>query len=294
MKMQSSFKRILHAVGSGLALVGVAFVVFRIHTYWGTLDLERISFWAWFLVSVLVFIYASANIVLAMAWYQLIHGYGACLTRFHALKIYGVSQLAKYLPGNIFHLAGRQALGLAAGVPSVTLIKSTLAELLLIAFSGALYGVLTLPLLNVHFYFSLSVVLWFLIICCLTAFFRRLQGVFVARAFLLQTFFLAVSGGIFVSLLMAVSNQATPGFPELVLIGGAYVVAWLGGFLTPGAPAGVGVRELIILFLLKENVAEADLLLATLLGRLVTVAGDVLFFLASLVIRIKIQGVENE
>jgi len=45
----------------------------------------------------------------------------------------------------------------------------------------------------------------------------------------------------------------------------------------PGAPAGVGVRELVLLFLLKNVVAEAELLLAVVLGRLVTVMGDLLF-----------------
>ena len=31
---------------------------------------------------------------------------------------------------------------------------------------------------------------------------------------------------------------------------GAYVIAWLAGLVTPGAPAGVGVRELVMYALL--------------------------------------------
>jgi glycosyltransferase 2 family protein len=38
------------------------------------------------------------------------------------------------------------------------------------------------------------------------------------------------------------------------------------------------VRELVLLFLLKGLVSEADLLLAVMLGRVVTVAGDLAFF----------------
>jgi uncharacterized membrane protein YbhN (UPF0104 family) len=59
---------------------------------------------------------------------------------------------------------------------------------------------------------------------------------------------------------------------------GAYVVAWLIGLITPGAPAGVGVRELVLLFLLKDTITEAELVLVVLLGRTVTVTGDLLAF----------------
>jgi uncharacterized membrane protein YbhN (UPF0104 family) len=61
----------------------------------------------------------------------------------------------------------------------------------------------------------------------------------------------------------------------------AYVVAWLIGLVTPGAPAGVGVRELILVFLLQGLVGESELLLTVVLGRVVTVTGDFLFFLVS-------------
>ena len=49
------------------------------------------------------------------------------------------------------------------------------------------------------------------------------------------------------------------------------------------------MRELVLLFLLKDLVAEADLLLAVLLGRLITVSGDLLYFILSCFIAPKIE-----
>ena len=63
---------------------------------------------------------------------------------------------------------------------------------------------------------------------------------------------------------------------------GAYVLAWLIGLLTPGAPAGVGVRELVLLFLLKGEISETDLVFAVLLGRIMTVGGDVFIYVISM------------
>ena len=68
---------------------------------------------------------------------------------------------------------------------------------------------------------------------------------------------------------------------------GAYVLAWLAGLVTPGAPAGVGVRELVLLALLKGSVGQTELLLAVLLGRLVTVGGDVAFLGMALMMNVK-------
>jgi hypothetical protein len=42
-----------------------------------------------------------------------------------------------------------------------------------------------------------------------------------------------------------VDNWAT-GF----IVMGSYVIAWLAGFVTPGAPAGIGVREAVLVILL--------------------------------------------
>jgi hypothetical protein len=63
-----------------------------------------------------------------------------------------------------------------------------------------------------------------------------------------------------------------------VACGGAYVVAWLAGLLTPGSPAGMGVREIALLALLGSRFAEADLLMAVVVSRGITLAGDVGFF----------------
>jgi hypothetical protein len=50
-----------------------------------------------------------------------------------------VSQLAKYVLGNIFHLASRQALSMAAGFEGWMPAKSTIWELGLLVLAGVLF-----------------------------------------------------------------------------------------------------------------------------------------------------------
>ena len=95
---------------------------------------------------------------------------------------------------------------------------------------------------------------------------------------MLQTAFLALSGCVFIGILWVVVPAATS-LPAFSALCGAYVLAWLAGFITPGTPAGVGVREIVLLFLLRGQIEQADLLLAIVLGRVVTVIGDLLYFI---------------
>jgi len=282
--MSSSWKRILNITGGALGLLGIAFVAVRLRSYAEKIEFGQFSVSAWFLILLLCLIYGGGNLFLAKAWNQLLLYFNLSIEGRQSVRIYGLSQLAKYVPGNIFHLAGRQALGGAAGLPAKKLAKSTLWELGLMAVAGGLFSPLVIPLLwgSVSsllaaggFFCILSISLWLL---------RKFLSARVSYALLWHCFFLAVSGVTFVVLVFLISKGSFSSLPVTALCG-AYVISWLAGFVTPGAPAGVGVRELVLLFLLKGVVVEADLLLAVVLGRMVTVVGDVLFFLAVLLMR---------
>lgn len=66
------FKRILHIVGGGLGAAGVLFVAVRLHQYAGQIAADRFSPIEWFFIALLAFIYGGANVLLAMAWLNLI------------------------------------------------------------------------------------------------------------------------------------------------------------------------------------------------------------------------------
>lgn len=278
--MSPILKRTLHWGGSAVAIAGIGFVALRLHDYGAEIDFARFDLIAWSWVAALALIYGLSNLMLALAWRNLLGQFGACTSRRWAVRVYGISQIAKYVPGNIFHLAGRQALGLAAGLPGWALAKSALWELGLISVVGALFGVLALPLL----FPVLPVVVTSVAFACAlglaAAGARRWLGPPVARALGWQAVFLAVSGGVFVGTLALVSPQAVDA-AMLPALCGAYVIAWLAGLVTPGAPAGIGVRELVLLFLLGGEIAEADLLLAVVLARVVTVGGDLFYFIVA-------------
>jgi uncharacterized membrane protein YbhN (UPF0104 family) len=276
--MTPILRRALHWVGSALAIIGIAFVVLRLRNYGADLDLSGFDSSKWSMVAGLSVIYGLSNLMLAFAWWNLLRQFGANASPKWATKIFGISQLAKYVPGNIFHLAGRQTMGMAVGISGWTLAKSSIWELGLISVAGAMFGVLTLPLLIPNLSIIISAGLFAAAVVAAVIVVRRFGGVQIVRAFSWHLAFLALSGLVFTALIGLLVESTTISGVKWLAVCGAYVVAWLIGLITPGAPAGVGVRELVLLFLLKDTITEAELVLVVLLGRTVTVTGDLLAF----------------
>lgn len=270
----------LNIVGGLLGLVALGYVFQRIYKYFGYINPGHLGGWGWMLVAMLSLIYGSANILLASAWKHVLCFLNVAIDSRRAVRIYGLSQLAKYVPGNIFQFAGRQALGMAEGLAARPLAKSALLEVALLAVAGSMFALPALTLFWPFMSQPMSLLIFALTASSLAVVMRsRLSGQ-VAQAWCLQLCFLALSSGAFVILLALVVPNASA-LPPLPAVAGVYVVAWLVGLVTPGAPAGVGVREAVLLFALSDAVLPADLLLAVMLSRLVTVLGDSMFFLSA-------------
>lgn len=262
-----------------MALAGVVFVGYRFSIYRGQLD----NFHDWWLVSGLALLSGISGVLLGCAWWLLLRGrlHDRVPTLSWAVLVYGISQLAKYLPGNIFHFASRQALGMGAGLSSRVLLGSAFLELLMIASAACGFALLVLPLLKVapHLFAEGAFVLALLVVPTIL---WRMRGVDLSCVWLVHSLYLGLAAAVFCVLLCSVIEEAAS--PTFILsCAGAYVLAWLAGLVIPGVPAGIGVREFVLLFLLKGIVVEADLLLAVLLGRAVTTAGDCLYYLGSLI-----------
>jgi glycosyltransferase 2 family protein len=238
-------------------------------------------------------LYGLAGLLLSSAWYQLL-GAGsttASIRSHHA--VYGRTQIAKYLPGNVFHLVGRQVIGRRLGHGQGRLALASLLEaLLLVLVAGALslplvwhwldqgllwIGAFAAPVL------ALIAVRWAhrhgLALRDLAAGADRGSlpaGLCLLRAVALYALFFLVVAAIFWMLALSVSEASRP---AIELAGSVPVIAlaWLVGFATPGSSAGIGVREAVLIAALEGTLGAPASALIALALRFVTVGGDVMF-----------------
>jgi hypothetical protein len=271
--------RLLRRVGSALSLFGMGYVAWRLHGYGQGKGVMQLLTAHGPMLLTLALLCGAANGLLAYAWHALVRQHEAALSPLWSFRTYGMSQLARYVPGNIFHLVGRQAIGMAAGLAPRLLAQSSALELGLIAVAGAVYGMLIVPLMWPQWSTLASMAAFVLVAAGIALAVRLWLGYYRMLAFLTYLVYLALTGAACGYALDRLCGAEGIRAGLGLALPALYIVAWLAGLLTPGAPAGLGVRESVLLLLLGAMLAEHCVLTAALALRGASTVGDVLFYL---------------
>lgn len=282
--MPDKLKKWLSVLGGALAVIGFVIVFQKLRTEISTDSLSAIGKDGFVFIAVLGAVYGAANILLAESFYLFVRHSGGRLSRGGAWKVFGQSQIAKYVPGNIIHLASRQALGGAMGVEQKTLAKASLFEIAGLVAAAATFALMAVPafLLGAEAKWTGVIGLGLAVILSTGVFafvFLRF-GLTLLRAYGAYLAFFAVAGVVFYILFTQVSGHDGAVISPFVLVG-AFAAAWLAGFITPGAPAGIGVREFVLMSLLSAYDLEAAIVTAVVLARMTTIIGDFLAYVGS-------------
>ena len=281
------FKTIATWAGRALALAALVFLALAARRNWAALGAWHPSVEALAIIAGAGVAYGVALLLVAESWHQLVSSRNAGLPRTVTLPSYGVTQVAKYLPGNVFHYFGRHMWLARLGIAHQQLAGAVLCETILLA-TAALTCATGIALIappgahlvlgwDVRDALPLALFAIFALVGLLAALPRlgaRLKKLTLPRpASLLRAgavllLFFLIQGSLFSFLFVAVGRA-----PMLEAIGIASI-SWLIGFLTPGAPGGVGSRELVLLALVGPLLGTGNALIVAALFRIVTVAGD--------------------
>jgi uncharacterized membrane protein YbhN (UPF0104 family) len=256
-------------------------------------------------------VYVATVVLGGWAWSLLLRSAGEAAEPGGARKvvtIHLICQAAKYLPGNVGHYAGRMGLAARRGL-SLPVVASTMAveAAWSVVSAAVLAGAALLgaggPLLaaaaprlaaggRIWIALALSAGVALVGIRLLgTPWFARVAGLPPDRPWRRPgAAVLAACGAIQAMAFLLYGVIATLlgprllGLADLPLLplAGLFAAAWLAGFLTPGAPAGLGVREAVLVAGLGPLYGPGPALALAAWFRLVTVAGDGLSLLLGL------------
>ena len=247
--------------------------------------------------------YAFNNIFLVIGWRQLINGFGETdINMQETVKIYGRSQILKYVPGNFFHLPSRHIMGRQAGLEHGPLLAGAGFEVVgliltssIISLLGVFFGnkqVLQPYWLILLFFFVVSFPFFLSIVFPRIPKLREIglhhkkineiYGILFSNWAAYLCFFLFTAIILWCIIFGVMKSWFVVPVGIVFLV---YATSWLGGTITPGAPAGAGVRETIIVLMLAGFVGETNSVLIALILRTVTVLGDVYFYAVVQVLR---------
>lgn len=293
-------------------LFSVGLVVFILYRLWSTDGLSEITRYSsrnWSAVVLSVLLYAGANICGAVGWHVIFTSNSA--QPIHVVKniaIYTYTQINKYLPANIFHFVGRFFYLRALGFNQTAIAVSTFYEITLIV---AVSGLISLPVLVTRAQelplpdISDSILVLILIIGA------GLSGLLIyissskvpEYAARLRHAITGKTGVFATASAIYVINQALLGLALWVIVNGinpnstynivfftsTFAVAWTLGLITPGASAGLGVRETVLTIMLAPVLTSDQAILVATLMRVISIVGDILLWGAGfLLLQLKI------
>lgn len=217
-----------------------------------------------------------------------------------AMPVYTRSNIYKYLPGNVFQYVGRNQLAADMSISHVDVACATILDIMFCVFWTGVVSVILLggriaELLekygkNILLVGIAGVIVLAAVIIVIRLKFAEKFREYISRyskAFekdnrpqLLSGIFYyfvhnCVSAGMYLICVMLVVPEAS--FSEQLVLTGAFMFAWIIGFVTPGAPGGIGIREGVMIFVGGDKYSDRIILFA-LVMRFSSILADVIAF----------------
>lgn len=293
-------RRAASLAGAVFAVFCLGFFLHALGKHWAAIGEIPWGPKLWLGMASALTLYGATFLTGARSWQLVLRSLSERIDYRQAVGILTISQFAKYLPGNVGHHFGRvllaRRIGLSAdvGITSIGLDTVIAISSAAVCMIGALH---LLPEISARYGSALvrNLVLGAVLIVCMALLAlafpisRRHLGNALRRCSKLGAagnrartamawFQYVVSFALGALALGSITAALGAGFPPIVSLIGIYATAWLIGFLVPGAPAGLGVREALLVLGLSPLVGADAATAATALFRVVTVAGDGIAF----------------
>ena len=275
------------------ALLVLAFLALRLRALWREQPADFSDF-DLPLLAVAALLSLIAVISYGAVWPVILRRIGAPVPK-DSVRMFLQSQLGKYVPGSVWHYAGRVGLAKARGVGVRLTLVSLGVEVAASTLAAGLVGLFVLPLALA---LPLATALWALVVVLgLGA--RRgarlldpvvdavlwvaervvrvpraemapaIRAVPVTAAFYLPVW--ALYGGAF-----WLTGRALFPIPagDVVYFTAAFALGWIAGMVVVFAPGGIGVREAVLVALLAPRVGHTEAIVVAAASRILLTGAD--------------------
>lgn len=293
---KEQIKRIIYFIGKFLGILGLIFVFYTLSQEY-TLSSFKQQFILFLDILPLLMLLNIASLLMGIyAWHRiLLHYSNSSFSFITSYYYFSKTEIAKYLPGNIFHFLGRQALASKIDMTQTNMAKSSLLFSLLL---------LTGTLLASTFFafFTQSIDAYILIILIVFTVMSFIILLYLYPSFpwskkITLNGYLASSvaiQGVMLSWIIMYQCEIFS-IEQFLLFASIYTVSWLIGFITPGASGGLGIREgsfIAIATYLHITISTDIIIFSVLFIRLINICVDVIMYFSTIVIEKKMKELE--
>jgi hypothetical protein len=267
---------------------------------WQEVAAIRIEAIGWATLAIALGITLLAHIWSGWVWTWMLDELNQPVVSSQFVQVYLKTNIAKYLPGNVWHYYGRIAAAKTAGIAASVATLSVLLEPLLMAAAALIVVLLGIQsvAININSRTNIQGLLILVLAAVLLAVHPRFLNLAIRlfsrfklkstnsnavdtstfqvkrypwRPLLGELGFIGLRGTGFLLTLLALTSVAISQIPLLVA---AFSLAWLLGLVIPGAPGGLGVFEATAIALLQQSFSPGLAIGAIALYRLISILAE--------------------
>lgn len=286
--------KVLRNIGNFLSIVAICFITQQLWRSWS--DIQTALNWK--CVSVL-FLFALCIITslttYAILYKKILEEMSGKAMGPECISKYLRANLYKYLPGNVMHYVGRNEIvadgqasfkQLNAGSVIEILVSVIAASAIALIFAGRYIIQYILFRWVIYGALVFSVALFIIVVLFRSKIINFLKDIITpkilrisGRMVVIYMIWNILGNVIFVFLLQVLGCEIAP--TDYFPIIGIYSGVWLIGFLTPGVPGGIGVREAMLNVLLSGLIPTWAASLAGVLMRAAQILGELTAYVAA-------------
>ncbi|MBS4961097.1 MAG: flippase-like domain-containing protein [Clostridiales bacterium] len=302
----------LKVIGNIITVLAILFIIKKIFS----LDLNvNIIFKGsnGVILGVCTLVYTIQLLLLCIPWINLVSIFTD--GKVYQLKVPGLfsylytkSNILKYVPGNVFQYVGRNELAVRLQLSHVEVASATLVEIVLTLLSAFFISAVCIWAYTKQFIllyqeqFVWVLFVGALLFCMISIvfikfyrdkvslYYKKYRGLIKRRTAIVKVFFsflfyavnFLVNAALFLVILYLCGVYQLS-FDAVRTLIGAFILSWAVGYVTPGSPGGIGVREVIMTAVIAgSGIASEDMImLAMLFYRGVNIVGDIAAFILS-------------
>lgn len=234
----------------------------------------------------------------------------------NAVVIHAKANILKYVPGNVFQYIGRNSLALQINTEHTNVAFATIVDIFCTVFScifvSAIFmgkSIFNYLILYIDKIIFITVIVSFIIICLIIfiiyKFKSKIYSFFISHLKIIHKKnilkFLCI-------LMIYIFNNVLSVFVYLLILKlflnyrfdlysfsnvvGAFNLAWLIGFIIPGSPGGIGVRESMMTIIAGELLNNDIIVISMVIYRFVNILADIVSYLIAVFVT-KIKSIND-
>jgi len=308
-------KKLVKVLGNIVMLIAVIFIVKKIIDM--DIDFSQLKSTSVISALIISFVIQTAIVVMGcfpwLVFTQALSGKKIPFSK--TMPVYTQSNIYKYLPGNVFQYVGRNKLASDMQISHVDVACATVMDIFFCVFSTGIisavllggtiakligkYGknFLIIGICVISVVAVILFVLYFKFRDKFRQYISRYSKIFkgsnrfeMIKGILYYFLQNTVSAFMYYFSMKLIFGDTSGDFSLIITLTGAFMFAWIIGFITPGAPGGIGIRESVMIFVFGE--AHEEIMLFVLVMRISSIFADVMaFVIGKLYSRLKKKNV---